>query len=89
MHLQPYYIAITEFPDFGLGHSCDPATFEDACDAYAEKMAEGFETMVFRVEPPRGVAAGAMIDVTTDAAARVRQWHMQRRQDFPAWLEAA
>ena len=90
MILQPHYTTITDFAGLGLAHTCDPSNFDDACDAFAEQMSEGRETVVFRMEPPTGSKAGAMIDVTDDAIARVKTRILSRAgyPDLPEWLEA-
>jgi hypothetical protein len=90
MNIAPYYVAISDFGQLGLGHACDPTDFDGACDAFAEKMDAGYETQVFRVDPPKGTAAGAMIDVTDDALHRIAVRLRQRgHDDWPVWLEAA
>ncbi len=78
-----YYVAITNFPALGIGHVCDPASFDEAVDAYAEKMEYGLETSVLRINPGRGT----VFDVTNDAADRVRYRLKKRGQDIPKWLE--
>ena len=89
MNIAPYYVTIADFADLGIGHACDPASFDDACDAYAGNKEHGIDCAVFRVEPPKGTAAGAMIDVTDDAIRCICKRFRQRSQEFPEWLEAA
>ena len=90
MILQPHYTTLTDFAELGLAYTCDPSNFDDACDAFAEQMSEGRETVVFRMEPPVDTKAGAMIDVTDDAIARVKTRILSRAgyPDLPEWLEA-
>lgn len=87
MQLAPFYQTLTEYPDLGLGTS-DPLTFDDACDHYAELMAEGYETRVFRMEPPIGTACGMMVEITLYAAREVAKRIHQRRpyDELPEWL---
>jgi hypothetical protein len=74
----PYYQTVADYGDLGPGNACDPATYEDACDALAQCMTEGRDAVVFRCDPPTGDAAGMMTDVTEDAAATVRGWENRR-----------
>ena len=71
MNVQPYYVTLADFGGLGRGHACDPASFDDACDAYAEKRDQGLDAAVFRVEPPKGDQSGMMFDVTADAEHRI------------------
>lgn len=89
MNITPYYVVLTEFTGLGLGHACDPATFSCACDAYIEQMADGDESTVFRIDPPKGNAAGMVTDVTDDAEAEARKRYMARGYRLPTWLGGA
>ena len=85
------YIAIGDFSG-ELGNLCDPGSFDDACDAYADAMAKDTcsSATVFRMDMPKGDQAGMLVDVTDDAKERIR-CRMSLRDpmaDAPEWLEA-
>lgn len=78
----------TGFPDpleAGTLHSI----FDDACDDFAEKMGTYHcaDARVYRVEADGDDLR--LINVTAEARARIAQWHRQRRDELPEWLEDA
>jgi|OM-RGC.v1.032116957 hypothetical protein len=90
MMIPTHYVTLTECDRFGTYHKGDLVlNFDDACDQYVEAREDGQPAAVFRVDPPRGNAAGMYIDVTADAERRIAQWHNARRQELPEWLEVA
>lgn len=87
MQIPAHYVAYTDFNGDGqYGHGCEPSSFDDACDAYADQMDDGCHTVVFRVEPANGDRAGAMIDVTDDAITCVTKRCYLRNIELPEWL---
>jgi len=89
MNIQLHYVTYADFGPRGIGHKCDPSSFDDAVDAYAEAIADGQDAAVFRMEPPTDTKAGMMIDVTVDARERLVQRFNDRRMDIPEWFEEA
>jgi hypothetical protein len=86
MKLHSYYVTLVDFEDMGLGHGCDPSSFDDAVDAYAEHRSNGLTACVMRYDPPIGGACGVMVDVTPDADEAVRRRYRARRQyQMPDW----
>lgn len=89
MNIGPHYVTFSEYPT-GLGHACDPGSFDDACDAYAECRDDDRDAVVMRYDPPVGGACGIMTDVTEDAVECILRRYRQRGWDYPEWiLEAA
>lgn len=87
MQLAPHYLTYTIYPDGEIGTG-DPKNFSDACDEYADARDNGYECIVFRVDPPQHGRAGMMTDVTNDADDRIRHRLNKRYQEFPEWLAA-
>lgn len=85
-NIQPYYVTLCEFGDLGIGHACDPASFDEACDAYADEKAQGRDAGVFRIDPPHDGKAGMIVDETENAANRIRTRYRLRNADLPEWL---
>ena len=87
MKLHSYYVTIVDFEELGIGHGCDPATFDDAVDAYAENRNNGLDACVMRYDPPIGGLCGMLIDVTESAHDAVkRRLRARGDYDWPAWL---
>ena len=87
MNISSYYVTLVDFSDLGLGHGCDPSSFDDAVDAYAGHRDNGLDACVMRYDPPVGGACGIMVDVTADADDMVRRRYRARGDyDIPAWL---
>ena len=67
MIVKPYYQTLTDYGYLGTGNSNDPGTFDDACDAYADSLARGYDAVVFLITPPEaGMRDGRVEDVTHD-----------------------
>jgi hypothetical protein len=86
MQIPTHYVTLTDYPRLGLGHACDPGSFDTAVAEYEESMAQGYETGVFRVDPPEGGNAGMFIDVTEDATDYIARRLRASGQELPDWL---
>ena len=86
MKIAPHYVTYIDFPDLGLGHGCDPATFDDAVDAYAEALEKGYEAAVFCVSTSLA-GTMTMTSVTAEAMDKVKRRCMERDMKLPEWLE--
>jgi len=86
LRIPTYYVTLTDYPRLGVGHATDPTDFDTAVAEFQESMAQGYESAVFRVEPPEGDKAGMMIDVTADAIACIARRERAKGYDMPDWL---
>src|SRR6056297_93438 len=87
MNLASHYVTYADFGDMGIGHGCDPASFDDALDAYFEHRSNGLDACVMRYDAPIGSKCGIMVDVTDDAQdALKRRLRARGEYDWPAWL---
>jgi hypothetical protein len=90
MKLATHFVAYVdlEVPDaaIGIGHCCEPSSFDDALDAYADHRDNGFDAVLMRVDPPANGKAGMMTDVTADGDDALRRRLRGRGYDMPEWL---
>ena len=77
------YIVLTDFgPTLGLSaNDALHATFNDACNAWADQMDGGCRSWVIetRLNAPT-------IDVTDEARETCIRWHLENHNDLPDWL---
>jgi hypothetical protein len=50
MNLSSHYVTYADFGKMGIGHGCDPASFDDALDAYFEHRSNGLDACVMRYD---------------------------------------
>lgn len=87
MNIATHYVTFVDFDTLGIGHGCDPSSFDDAVDAYSQHRDNGLDACVMRCDPPEGTKCGALIDVTADADDCIRRRLRSRGcYDWPAWL---
>lgn len=86
MQIPTYYVTLTDFGSLGIGHACDPASFDTAVAEYEESMSQGYESGVFRVDPPEGGKAGMFTDVTDDANDCIARRARASGREMPGWL---
>jgi hypothetical protein len=67
-----HWIVMVHYGDLGVGMATDPQpSFTDACNQYADKVAEGYSAQVWQMS----FAEGALKDVTQEAIAKILSWH--------------
>jgi len=86
LRIPTYYVTLTDYPRLGVGHATDPTDFDTAVAEFQESMAQGYESAVFRVEPPEGDKAGMMIDVTADAIACIARRERAKGGEMSGWV---